>query len=46
MNNKNGAYVSTGSACLKKAQTLLLVLQPAGADLVLLMMLEVLLWTA
>ncbi len=35
-----------GSACLEKASCLVLVLQPTGADLVLLLALEVLLWTA
>ena len=34
------------SPCLEKARALLLVLQPNGADLVLMLGLEVLLWTA
>lgn len=46
MNQKNGAPAPTGSACLEKARALLLVLQPHGADLVLMIGLEVLLWTA
>jgi hypothetical protein len=46
MQIKNSASVLTGSACLGKARALLLVLQPASADLVLLIALEVLLWTA
>ena len=37
---------ATTSRCLEKARALLLVLQPAGADLVLMLGLEVLLWTA
>ncbi len=46
MTIQKGACAPTGSACLKKARALLLALQPAGADLVLLTGLEVLLWTA
>ena len=46
MTKKNGALAPTGSACLEKARTLLLVLHPNGADLVLMLGLEVLLWTA
>ncbi len=46
MHTKNGTAVPMGSACLKKATALLLALQPAGADLVLLLGLEVLLWMA
>ena len=46
MTIQNGACALTGSACLKKARALLLALQPAGADLVLMLGLEVLLWTA
>ena len=46
MNQKNGARAPRGSACLEKATALLLVLQPAGADLVLMVGLEVLLWIA
>jgi hypothetical protein len=46
MQIKNGASAPTGPACLEKARALLLVLQPASADLVLLIALEVLLWTA
>lgn len=36
---------ATGSACLEKARALLLTLQPAGADLLLVCSLEVLRWT-
>ena len=46
MQIKNGAHAPTGSACLEKARAMLLVLQPNGADLVLMLGLEVLLWTA
>ena len=46
MHTKNGAHAPMGSACLKKARALLLALQPAGADLVLMLGLEVLLWMA
>ena len=46
MNQKNGASALMGSACLEKAYALLLVLQPTGPDLVLMIGLEVLLWTA
>ena len=46
MTIQNGARAPRGSACLEKATALLLVLQPAGADLVLMTGLEVLLWTA
>lgn len=46
MTIQNGAHAPMGSACLKKARALLLALQPAGADLVLMLGLEVLLWTA
>lgn len=35
-----------GSACLEKARALLIALQPTGEALVLLLALEVLLWTA
>lgn len=45
--NKTTAHLRcTGSACLKKARCLLLALQPTGPDLVLMLGLEVLLWTA
>lgn len=37
---------ATASHCLEKANVLLLALQPAGADLMLVLGLEVLLWTA
>lgn len=37
---------ATGSACLEKGCALLLALQPAGADLLLLIMLGALRWTA
>lgn len=43
MHIKNGASALTGSACLEKARALLLVLQPLGADLTLILGLEVLL---
>ncbi len=46
MTQKNSALALAGSACLEKARVLLLVLQPASPDLVLLIALEVLLWTA
>lgn len=46
MTQKNSASALTGSACLEKVLDLLLALQPAGPDLVLLITLEVLLWTA
>ena len=46
MTMKNGAIALTGSACLKKARALLLELHPNGPDLVLMIGLEVLLWTA
>lgn len=46
MTLKNGAHAPAGSACLEKAYALLLALQPSGADLVLMLGLEVLLWTA
>ena len=45
MQIQNGAFAPTGSACLEKARALL-VLQPLGADLVLMTAIEVLLWTA
>lgn len=45
MHIKNGASAPTGSACLEKARHLLLVLQPLGADMALMLGLEVLLWT-
>ena len=46
MNQKNGARAPRGSAFLEKATALLLALQPAGADLVLMVGLEMLLWIA
>ena len=46
MTMKNGAIALTGSACLEKVRALLLELHPNGADLVLMIGLEVLLWTA
>ncbi len=46
MTMKNGAIALTGSACLKKARALLLELHLNGADLVLMIGLEMLLWTA
>ena len=36
----------TPPACLQTAKALLLALQPVGPDLILLLALEVLLWTA
>lgn len=45
MQIKNGASAPTDSACLEKACALLLALQPLGADLTLMLGLEVLLWT-
>ncbi len=46
MIKKDSASVLRGSACLEKACVWLLVLQPIAADLVLMICLEVLLWTA
>ena len=46
MNRKNSASALRGSACLAKARAWLLALQPTVADLVLMIGLEVLLWTA
>ena len=46
MTQKNGACAPTGSACLEKGCALLLALQPVGADLLLLIMLGALQWTA
>ena len=46
MTQKNSALALAGSACLEKARTLLLALQPNGADLALMLGLEVLLWMA
>lgn len=46
MTLKNSASALTGSACLQKANVLLLALKPVGPDLILLLALEVLLWTA
>lgn len=46
MNQKNSASALRGSACLEKAQALLLELRPTAADLALMLGLEVLLWTA
>ncbi len=46
MTMKNSALALTGSACLEKANALLIALQPTGEALVLLLALEVLLWTA
>lgn len=46
MNRKNGASALRGSACLEKAHAWLLALQPTAADLMLMIGLEVLLWTA
>lgn len=46
MKVQNGAHVPTGSACPNKAQHYLFTLASAGADLVLLFGLEVLLWIA
>lgn len=46
MQIQNGAHAPTGSACLEKARALLLALQPLGADLTLMLGLEVLLWIA
>ncbi len=37
---------AAAALCLEKARALLLALQPNGADLVLMLGLEVLLWTA
>jgi hypothetical protein len=44
MQIQNGAHVPTGSACPNKAKRYLFALAPAGADLVLLTAIEVLLW--
>jgi hypothetical protein len=44
--NQHCRQAVTPSACLHKANALLLALQPAGPDLILLLALEVLLWTA
>lgn len=44
--NQHCQLAVTGSACLHKANALLLALHPAGPDLILLLTLEVLLWTA
>lgn len=46
MQIQNGAFAPTGSACLEKAHALLLALQPLGADLTLMLGLEVMLWIA
>lgn len=46
MNRKNGASALRGSACPEKAHALRLVLQSTLANLMLLIALEVLLWTA
>ena len=45
MKIQSGVNAPTGSACLEKARTMLLALQPLGADLVLMTAIEVLLWT-
>ena len=44
-NNQHCKTAVTLPACLLNGRYLLLALQPAGADLVLLLTLEVLLWT-
>jgi hypothetical protein len=46
MTNQNGAHAPTGSACPNFARRYLFTIAPAGADLVLLVTLEVLLWIA
>lgn len=46
MIKKDGASALRGSACLEKACAWLLALQPLAADLVLMIGVEVLLWTA
>lgn len=46
MKQNNSASALRGSACLEKARALLLALQPGAADLMLMIVLEVLLWTA
>ena len=46
MTKKNDALAPRGSACLEKGRRYLFALAPAGADLVLLFGLEVLLWMA
>ncbi|WP_324731584.1 hypothetical protein [Pseudomonas paeninsulae] len=46
MSSQNGAFAPTGSACPNSARRYLFTLAPAGADLVLLIALEVLLWIA
>ena len=46
MTKKDGASTLRGSACQEKARAWLLVLQPLAADLVLMIGVEVLLWTA
>jgi hypothetical protein len=46
MTKNNGAPTPRGSACLEKATLLLIALQPHTEALVLLVVLEVLLWTA
>ncbi|WP_324734119.1 hypothetical protein [Pseudomonas paeninsulae] len=46
MNIQNGAQAPTGSACPILAHRYLFTIAPAGADLVLLIALEVLLWIA
>lgn len=46
MQIKNGAYAPTPKACPNLARRYLFTLAPAGADLVLLFTLEVLLWIA
>lgn len=44
-NNQHCILAVTLPACLQNGRHLLLALQPAGTDLVLLLALEVLLWT-
>ncbi|MDA7085500.1 hypothetical protein PH586_03720 [Pseudomonas sp. SA3-5] len=46
MKNQNGAHAPMGSACPNLASRYLLTLALSGADLVLLIALEVLLWIA
>lgn len=46
MTKKNDALAPRGSACPNSARRYLFALAPAGADLVLLFGLEVLLWMA
>lgn len=46
MTQKNSALALMVSACIKEARAVLLALQPAGPDLLILMMLEASRWTA